>query len=138
MDEGMLIQRMRKVKVFKRQWVAGQLTSSKIENGEGLFVKYSVDYEEFESGPGHFPVAIVEMPNGTVKSLPVDLIQFLPISIGSVDERDCAQEGIKEVCLIDFGLLEKQLHNKGEFGWVHVSSVLDVLKRTRKSLKKDR
>lgn len=42
-------------------------------------------------------------------------------------------DGVKEVCLIDFNLLERQLENQGEFGLVQVSTVLAILRKTRKS-----
>jgi len=51
-----------------------------IEEGEGIFVQYGTDYEEFETGPGNMTTAIVEMPDGTVKNHPVDLIQFVPVN----------------------------------------------------------
>ena len=67
---------MRKVMTFK--WEQNKNRSfSKVEDGEGLFIQYGTDYEEFETGPGNFTTAIVEMPDGSVKNISVDLIQFL-------------------------------------------------------------
>lgn len=43
---------------------------------EGLFLEFGVDYEEFESGPGNFSIALVLMDDGNVKSVPVNLIKF--------------------------------------------------------------
>ena len=66
----------RKVKTFK--WERNEnRTHSMVEDGEGVFVQYGVDYEEFETGPGNFTTAIVEMTDGTVKNISVDLIQFI-------------------------------------------------------------
>jgi hypothetical protein len=46
--------------------------------GTGKFHRWGVSYEEFESGPGNFTVAIVEMEDGTVLTqLPED-IKFIP------------------------------------------------------------
>ena len=67
---------MRKVKTFK--WEKNEnRTFSKVEDGEGDFIQYGTDYEEFETGPGNFTTAVIEMPDGTVKNLALDLIQFL-------------------------------------------------------------
>jgi len=67
---------MRKVKTFK--WEKNEdRTFSKVVDGEGVFIQYGTDYEEFETGPGNFTTAVIEMPDGTVKNLALDLIQFL-------------------------------------------------------------
>lgn len=42
----------------------------------GKFHQWGVNYEEFESGPGNFSTAIVEMPDGTIKNWPAELIRF--------------------------------------------------------------
>ncbi len=44
--------------------------------GEAIFHQFGVDYEEFESGPGNFSTAIIELPDGTVKNVPVENIEF--------------------------------------------------------------
>lgn len=44
---------------------------------EGKFHGWGVEYEEFESGPGNYSVAIVEMPDGTIQTLMPFLIRFL-------------------------------------------------------------
>jgi hypothetical protein len=69
---------MRKVKVFKYEKLGGDHKYfTKVPDGEGTFIQYGVDYEEFESGPGNFTTAIVEMPDGTIRNLSVDMIQFI-------------------------------------------------------------
>jgi hypothetical protein len=45
--------------------------------GEGIFHQFGVDYEDLENGPGMFTTAIVEMVNGSVKNVPVELIEFI-------------------------------------------------------------
>ena len=68
---------MRQVKVF--QWVRpeGERSSVKVEKCFATFHQFGSDYEEFESGPGNFTVAIVEYADGQVDSVPVGLIQFV-------------------------------------------------------------
>ena len=44
--------------------------------GDAKFHQFGVDYEQFDSGVGNFTVAIVEMYDGSVMSVPVDLIKF--------------------------------------------------------------
>lgn len=44
--------------------------------GIGEFHRWGIDYEELESGPAHFSTAIIEMPDGSVKNVPVELIVF--------------------------------------------------------------
>lgn len=43
----------------------------------GVFHDFSIDYEEFESGPGHYPVAIVELKDGRIVLPYADDIRFL-------------------------------------------------------------
>jgi len=45
----------------------------KREIGAGNFHQFGVNCEE---GAGNYSTAIVEMPNGEVKNVPVDLIRF--------------------------------------------------------------
>lgn len=44
---------------------------------EGLFHEWGVNYEEFETGPGNFTVAIVELEDGTVDTFPAHQIKFI-------------------------------------------------------------
>jgi hypothetical protein len=45
-------------------------------DGHGLFHAWGVDYEEFEGGLASYSTAIVEMPDGSVRSVPVEMIKF--------------------------------------------------------------
>ena len=45
--------------------------------GEAEFHAFGVDYEEFESGPGNFSTAIIELDNGSILNIPVDRIKFI-------------------------------------------------------------
>ena len=42
----------------------------------GYFHAWSSSYEEFESGPGQYPVGIVEKPDGEIKVVYAGNIQF--------------------------------------------------------------
>lgn len=51
------------------------------EVGSGTFHQFGVD-GEFSSDSGiTYTTAIVEMPDGTVKNVPVDLIQFMDVDL---------------------------------------------------------
>ncbi len=43
---------------------------------EAFFHTFSTNYEEFDNGPGLYPVAIVETLDGTVKVVPAEQISF--------------------------------------------------------------
>lgn len=48
----------------------------KVLKGRAIFHEFGVDYEEFDSGPGNFSTAVIELPDGTVKNVPVENIAF--------------------------------------------------------------
>ncbi len=45
--------------------------------GTGVFHRWGEEYEEFETGPGNSTVAIVELPDGTVKAILPERVRFL-------------------------------------------------------------
>ena len=45
--------------------------------GQGEFIQYGVDFEEFESGPGNYVTALVLMADGTVENVSVTNIKFI-------------------------------------------------------------
>lgn len=65
----------REVKVF--DYVITGSESKKVFTAYAKFHQFSVDYEEFLSGPVQYPVAIVEMSDGTVQNIPSEMIQFV-------------------------------------------------------------
>ena len=67
----------RKVKIFSRAWNRETKSSEKFLAGQGIFHQWGVDYEEFETGPVNYSIAIVEMEDGTVDGIFFDLIQFI-------------------------------------------------------------
>lgn len=44
---------------------------------KGIFHCWGVSYEEFESGPGNYTVAIVELPDGTIKEVLPSNLKFV-------------------------------------------------------------
>jgi hypothetical protein len=76
----------RTVAVYEYHKAKGRTSMDKVWIGTGVFHAFGVDYQEFETGPGNFSTAIVEMADGTVKNVPVELIVFNgPIDINTVD-----------------------------------------------------
>ena len=67
---------MRKVVVYEYRRAKGASVFEKFHIGHGYFHEFGVDYEEFETGAGNYSTAIVEMPDGSVKNVPVELIVF--------------------------------------------------------------
>ncbi len=43
----------------------------------GLFHKWGNAFEEFESGPGNYTVAIVELPDGTIEEVLPSNVKFI-------------------------------------------------------------
>jgi len=48
---------------------------------EGLFHQWGNGYEEFESGPGNYSVALVELPNG-------EMIEVLPTNLKFINNEN--------------------------------------------------
>ena len=66
----------RPVTVFKWERSEGETYYEKVELGKGNFHQFGVDYTDCEYGTGAFSTAIVEMPDGVVVNVPVNLIKF--------------------------------------------------------------
>jgi len=67
----------RKVTVFEWKKLEGDTYQSKINAGVGLFHQFGCDYEPFENGAASFSTAIVEMQDGSVRNVPVEMIEFI-------------------------------------------------------------
>jgi len=67
----------RKVTVFEWKKLDGDTYHSKINAGVGLFHQFGCDYEPFENGAASFSTAIVEMQDGSVRNVPVEMIEFI-------------------------------------------------------------
>lgn len=68
---------MAKRRIKFSEWGRVNGEYKQIEGFEGLFHGWGVDYEELDEGPGSFTVAIVEMPDGTIKLPQARNVQFL-------------------------------------------------------------
>jgi len=66
----------RKVVVHEYKYIrgAGGGSLSKVAIGEGIFRAFGCAYEELPEGVGNFSTAIVEMPDGQIKNVSVELI----------------------------------------------------------------
>lgn len=65
----------RKVEIFK--WTDGYPQRLISTDETGYWHQWGCNYEEFETGPGNFSTAIIEMPNGVVRNIPVEQIKFI-------------------------------------------------------------
>jgi len=61
------------------EWVVDKEKNEhrKVIIGIGVFLAFGIDYEQFDFGNGSYSTAIVEMPDGTVKNVPVENIKFI-------------------------------------------------------------
>ena len=66
----------RKVNIYKYNNITDKHTIKKEYVCDGIFHQFGCDFEEFESGPGNFSTAIVELVNGEVKNVDAELIVF--------------------------------------------------------------
>lgn len=70
---------MRQVEITRRKWVQNPKGGGGYEYpppSSGYFHCFSTAYMEFNSGPGQYPVALVELMDGTVEEVTVDLLRF--------------------------------------------------------------
>jgi len=67
---------LRKVVLYKYERVKFSNRYEKVPDGHGLFHGFGVDYEELENGVGNYTTAIVEIPSGEIKNVPVELVIF--------------------------------------------------------------
>jgi hypothetical protein len=67
---------LRMVIVFKYERDQAQKWQ-KVEDGTALFHQWGVDYEEFETGPGNYSVAIVERPDGSIENVQPEMVRFI-------------------------------------------------------------
>jgi len=68
---------MRKVMVMKKKFDTAHIHFKWVDDYEGLFHCWGVNYEELESGPGNYTVAVVEKSDGTITTEPPWYIRFL-------------------------------------------------------------
>jgi len=68
---------MRKVIYSELKKLEGEISDSLVEIGEAWFHQFSAEYEEFETGPGCIPVAILELHSGKVITVLAHNIKFI-------------------------------------------------------------
>ena len=74
---------------------------------EGEFIKWGVDYEEFESGAGNFTCGIIKKPDGQITMIYAEHIKFInPPKSEQGDSKNNAQQTQPAKCYI---LLNKGL-----------------------------
>lgn len=67
---------MKKVTWVERTWVPPGRHEIK-EMGEAEFMAFGVEYDEFDNGVGNYSTAIIKLPNGKVRNIPVEQITFI-------------------------------------------------------------
>jgi hypothetical protein len=72
---------LRSVSVYKYGKVErdGRVYNEKVFDACAKFHQFGVSYEEFDNGAAPFSTAIVELQDGTVRNVPVEMIKFLSI-----------------------------------------------------------
>lgn len=70
---------MRMVIVYAYEREEGNTHYDKVADGKGTakFHAWGCAYEEFDSGQGNYSTAIVERGDGTVESVPADMVKFI-------------------------------------------------------------
>lgn len=48
-----------------------------VEKGEAVFHTFGINCQELQNGVGTFTTAIIELPDGTLKNLPVEQVRFI-------------------------------------------------------------
>jgi hypothetical protein len=71
------MEKTRTVQIFKYHRDEGEIHYKKVSIGYGIFHAWGFGYEEFETGPGNYSTAIIEMPDGSVENISADMIVFL-------------------------------------------------------------
>ncbi len=67
----------RRVMTFKEKLVGREYVQ--VEAGEGTFVQFGIDFEEHSCDLCSVSSAIVEMPDGRVRNMPLHMIRFLDV-----------------------------------------------------------
>jgi len=49
----------------------------KVSNGKAKLLSFGVDYEELSHAAGTFSTAIIKLPDGTIRNIPVENIKFM-------------------------------------------------------------
>lgn len=68
---------MRKVRILKREYNPALRKYVQATEAEGEFHQFGSSFAEYENGAVQFSTAIVELPDGTIRNVDADMIQFL-------------------------------------------------------------
>ena len=68
---------MKKVKYYEYEYNKHTGKTEKHPVGYAKFHQFGIDYEEFEDGAVNYTTAVIELDNGKVKNINVELIEFL-------------------------------------------------------------
>ncbi len=66
----------KKVVIYEYQKVEGKAYCEKVAIGNGVFHEFGCDFQEFETGAVNYSTAIVELADGSIKNVPVELVVF--------------------------------------------------------------
>ena len=75
-NEDLIMSKHRTVDVYEMKWNTKIKAYAKTYKCTGIFHQFSIGINSFESMETQTPVAIVELNDGSVMSLPVDMIKF--------------------------------------------------------------
>jgi hypothetical protein len=69
---------MRNVEVYcwKTETDKGRSYNKKVFSFNAKFHQFGVGYEEFEGGPGNYSTAIVELEDGSIQNVDVEMVEF--------------------------------------------------------------
>ena len=69
---------MRNVEVYcwETETDQGRSYNKKVFSFNAKFHQFGVNYEEFEGGPGNYSTAIVELEDGLIQSVDVEMVRF--------------------------------------------------------------
>jgi len=72
---------MRRVKVYVWKRVQdekkGSYYNERVFEREGVFHKWGCSFEEFDTGPGNFSTAIIELSDGSIKEYEPEMVEFM-------------------------------------------------------------
>ena len=67
---------LRKVVFYKYEKAKGAEHYEKVFDSNGLFHQFGCDYEQFEDVAASYSTAIIELPDGSIRNVPVELVVF--------------------------------------------------------------
>jgi hypothetical protein len=93
----MVSNRIRKVKIIKRQYMASTGKVDKVITGFGYFHGFGCNYEEFDGGPGNYTTGIIEFPDGSMRNMPLQEFEFVSPISDEIVESEFKALGLKNI-----------------------------------------